>query len=288
MNVSIIIVNYNTKQLLVDCLETVYDKTKDISFEIIVVDNASVDGSEAYIKDRYPEVVWINSGSNLGFGRANNLGATYASGKYLFLLNSDTLLKNNAVKLFYEYAENHGNSRVGAIGSWLLDREEKSNNSYGFFPDTRNEINYLLGRCYRPSVEDMTSEQEVDYITGADLFISKQLFDSLGGFDDNIFMYYEETDLQYRMSKLGLKRIVIPGPRIIHLEGGSFENKGLTYRRFVMAQHSYNYYLTKHYSGLKYIYNKVMLCLIRLTVFITTSWSWKDKFKAYRVVLSNR
>lgn len=288
MDVSIIIVNYNTKQLLADCLATVFEKTKDVAFEVIVADNASTDSSEEYIKEHYPSVKWINSGENLGFGRANNLGAKYASGKYLFLLNSDTLLLNNAIRIFFDYAESHQHEGIGTLGSWLLDKNEKPNNSFGFFPCPKNEIGYLLGKYQLPSLSDITEEKEVDYITGADLFIEKRLFDKLDGFDKNIFMYYEETDLQYRLAQRGLSRRIIPGPRIIHLEGGSFENKGLSLKRFLMAQTSYNYYLRKNFHGLNYYFNRVMLCLIRLTLFITTKWTVSEKIKAYYLVLSGK
>lgn len=288
MDVSIIIVNYNTKQLLANCLATVFEKTKGVTFEVIVVDNASTDSSEEYIKERYPSVKWINSGENLGFGKANNLGAKSATGKYLFLLNSDTLLLNNAIRIFFDYAESHQHEGIGTFGSWLLDKNEKPNNAFGFFPCAKNEICYLLGKYQLPSLSDITEEKEVDYITGADLFIEKRLFDKLDGFDKNIFMYYEETDLQYRIAQRGLSRKIIPGPRIIHLEGGSFENKGLSLKRFLMAQTSYNYYLRKNFHGLNYYFNRVMLCLIRLTLFITTKWAVAEKIKAYYLVLSGK
>lgn len=286
MDVSIIIVNYNTKQLLVDCLATVLKKTKEVTFEIIVVDNASTDGSEEFVKERYPNIKWINSGDNIGFGRANNLGAKYSTGKYLFLLNSDTLLLNNAIRMFFDYAESHRQEKIGALGSWLLDKKEIPNNSFGFFPCAKNEINYLLGKYRLPTKEDTITEKNVDYIIGADLFIEKRLFEKLDGFDKNIFMYYEETDLQYRIAQQNLSRKIIPGPRIIHLEGGSFENKGLSFKRFMMAQRSYNYYLRKHYSCFKYVYNKFILCIIRLTIFITTNWTLSEKCKAYVKVLT--
>lgn len=286
MDVSIIMVNYNTKQLLADCLATVFKKTKDVAFEVIVVDNASTDGSEDYIKELYPNVKWINSGDNIGFGRANNLGAKYSIGKYLFFLNSDTLLLNNAVRIFFDYAEIHLQKKIGILGSWLLNKNELPNNSFGFFPCAKNEINYLLGKYHLPTKEDIVTEKDVDYITGADLFIEKRLFDELDGFDKNIFMYYEETDLQYRIAQRSLLRKIIPGPRIIHLEGGSFENKGLSFKRFMMAQTSYNYYLHKHYNCLKYIYNKFVVCIIRLTIFITTNWTLSEKCKAYTKVLT--
>lgn len=288
MDVSIIIVNYNTKQLLADCLTTVFEKTKDVAYEVIVVDNASTDGSEEYITKRFPNIKWINSGENLGFGRANNLGAKYATGKYLFLLNSDTLLLNNAIRIFFDYAESHQYEGIGTLGSWLLDKDGKPNNSFGFFPCATNEIKYLLGKYQLPSLNDITEEKEVDYITGADLFIEKRLFEGLDGFDKNIFMYYEETDLQYRLALRSLSRKIIPGPRIIHLEGGSFENKGLSLKRFLMAQTSYNYYLRKNFHGLNYYFNRVMLCLIRLTLFITTKWTVSEKIKAYYLVLSGK
>lgn len=288
MDVSIIIVNYNTKQLLADCLATVFEKTKDVAYEVIVVDNASTDGSEEYIIERFPNIKWISSGENLGFGRANNLGAKYASGKYLFFLNSDTLLLNNAIRIFFDYAESHQYEKIGTLGSWLLDKNGTPNSSFGFFPCATNEIKYLLGKYQLPISNDIIEEKNVDYITGADLFIEKRLFDEMDGFDKNIFMYYEETDLQYRIARRGLSRKVIPGPRIIHLEGGSFENKGLSLKRFLMAQTSYNYYLRKNFHGLNYYLNRVMLCLIRLTLFITTKWTVSDKIKAYHLVLSGK
>ena len=286
MDVSIILVNYNTRKLLTDSLESIYHLTSDVVFEVIVVDNASSDGSEEYVRKRYPDVIWINSGENLGFGRANNLGASRAKGKYLFFLNTDTLLLNNAVAEFLAYAETHEVANVGALGCWLLDADRKPNASYGFFPNAKSEIKYLLGKYPLPTMQMTSTERQVDYVIGADLFVSKKLFEHMGGFDPHIFMYYEETDLQYRMAQAGWKRVIIPSPQIIHLEGGSFESKGLSFPRFVMAQHSYNYYLSKQFSGLSYWYNKCMLCLLRLTLFIATDWSWKDKWHAYLIVFA--
>lgn len=288
MDVSIIIVNYNTKQLLTNCLTSIYNKTKDITFEVLVVDNASTDGSEAFICEIFPQVKWINSGENLGFGKANNLGVHYSTGKYLFFLNSDTILVNNAIKIFFEYATNHKMELIGALGCWLLDEKECTNNSFGYYPSIKNEIRYLLRKNYQSKVENFNVSKDVDFITGADLFIDRDIFNILGGFDKNIFMYYEETDLQYRIAQLGLKRRIIPGPKIIHLEGGSFKKKGLSLTRFIMAQTSYNYYMKKHFHGLKLIYSRILLCFIRLTIFFTTDWKFSEKIKAYKLVLSGK
>lgn len=281
MDVSVIIVNYNTRQLLDECLGTIYKQTKGIRFEVIVVDNASKDGSERYIVEHYPQVRWINSGGNLGFGRANNLGVKHAVGKYLFLLNSDTLLLNNAIKEFYEYAEAHTNEHIGVLGCWLLDKDRKPNNSFGQFPTPRSEMQYLLGRSCVKDVMPQGGCNDVDYIIGADMYMRKDIFDSFGGFDSNFFMYYEETDLQYRMARSGYVRRVIPKPLIIHLEGGSFAQKGLTFSRFMMAQRSYKYYIGKHYNGFKYIAFRLFICLIRSMVLFQQGWTAKEKLEGF-------
>ncbi len=285
VDVSIIIVNYNSRQMLCDCLASVYKYTADIRFEIIVVDNASTDGSEQCVRSSFPQVRWVDSGGNIGFGRANNLGAERAEGKYLFLLNADTLLLNNAVKLFFDYAEARQGERLGVLGCHLCDKEGKPNNSAGDFPTPLSEIGYLLGKAGLAKARESAGAADVGYVIGADMFVRRDVFHELGGFDPHFFMYYEETDLQYRMAQRGYLRRLIDGPRIVHLEGGSFAKGGLTFGRFVMAQKSYNYYLNKHFSGLRFVLYKGSLALIRLTLFATTDWPLKEKFKAYLTVL---
>ena len=284
-DVSIVIVNYNTKVLLCDCLDSIFSLTKRIDFEVIVVDNASSDGSEAYVRERFPSILWVNSGSNLGFGRANNLGVERAMGKYIFFLNSDTILLNDAVSLFFDHMEsNREKESLGVLGAYLLDKNGNVNISFGYFPTPISEFVYLWRKLCRKSIEVSNTDKYVDCISGADIFIPRELFLKIGGFDPRIFMYYEETDLQYRLSKIGINRKVITGPRIIHLEGGSFKSKGLSLNRFRMAQSSYNYYLRKHYCGFKYFTFKLSLLIVRLSLFFTTDWRFKDKCKAYLLV----
>ncbi len=258
--------------------------TRDISFEVIVVDNASSDGSEEYTTSNFADVIWVNSGGNLGFGRANNLGAEHAKGEYLFLLNSDTILKNNAVKIFYDYMQSHKDERIGALGAWLLDDQGGLNSSFGRFPSVGSEIGYLYGKLSDRNLKSV-QEVDVDYIIGADLFISKSLFDELRGFDPRFFMYYEETDLQFRMQQIDYVRRLITDPKIVHLEGGSFVSKGLGYNRFVMSQRSYNYYVRKHMRGIYKFLFHIFLCIIRLSVFFS-SWSLKERWNAYKLVVT--
>jgi hypothetical protein len=286
MDVSIIIVNYNTRALLADCIQSVLSQTQEIEYEIIVVDNDSKDDSASYIKKHYPSVMFIHSGGNLGFGRANNLGAKFASGKYLFLLNSDTILKNNAVYMFFQYMEQQGsNDCIGAVGGYLLDREGNYGAFYVDFPSPILEYSRLLRKYLYPQAFLASGVLDVDGIIGADLFLPKSIFTALDGFDPSFFMYFEETDLQYRMSKLGWKRQIIPGPQIVHLEGGSFNKNGLSYKRYVMAQNSYNYYCRKHFKSLKRLAVWISLLVVRLFVFITPNWTIKERVKAYQLVI---
>ncbi|MDR3048046.1 MAG: glycosyltransferase, partial [Bacteroidales bacterium] len=126
MQVSIIIVNFNTKNFLYNCLESIYKHTKDISFEIIVSDNGSTDGSIELVKSKFPAVILIANNKNLGFGAANNRGLEIAKGEFVFFLNSDTILLNNAVNIFYTYWQNYRNkNELGALGCNLIDRNKE-------------------------------------------------------------------------------------------------------------------------------------------------------------------
>lgn len=237
IEVSIVIVNYNTYRLIQNCLKSVYEQTKDIDFEVIVSDNGSIDGSIEMIKQEFPQVILIENNANLGFGAANNRGLKLAKGKYIFYLNSDTILLNNAVKAFYDFWEKSSEKdKIGALGANLLNGEGEITHSYGRFPRVWNEIRMMIRRIiitdiklilkllcidyrkYKNKVVYSKHIGEVEYITGADLFVKNNDF---AYYDERFFLYYEETNMQWQMMKNGLKRLIIDGPQIIHLEGGS-------------------------------------------------------------------
>lgn len=242
MDVSVIIINYNTKQMTSECIDSVIANTDEIDYEIILVDNASTDGSKEFF-ERDKRVKYIYSDSNRGFGAGNNLGVRYASGKYIFLLNSDTLLKNNAIKMLFEFSESHKSPCV--CGGWLKNKDGMPNVSQIAFP-RMNILEFLKSFVSKPTPDDTSSLQYIDAVCGADMFCPKRIFDQVGGFDENIFMYGEEIELQYRLNKLGIARCIIPGPQIIHFGGGS------------SANHTYNllqshfYVLKKHMSKFNY------------------------------------
>ena len=237
LDVSIIIVNYNTKQLLADCLNSIYEQTKGIDFEVIVSDNGSVDGSIEMLKTDFPQAILIENNANLGFGAANNRGLAIAKGKYIFYLNSDTILLNNAVKIFFDYWEENGDKEnIGALGANLIDAKEKATRSGGDFPIYKNELSISCHSIYGfskllflsfflnkklPTPEKkqtILSHGNVDYIIGADMFLKN---DERAVFDQDFFMYYEEIFLQYKLYLQNKNRMIIDGPKIIHLEGAS-------------------------------------------------------------------
>lgn len=287
MDVSIIIVNYNTKELLKKCIKSIYDKTQDLSFEIIVVDNGSVDGSQQMVINDFPKVILIASQENLGFGKANNLGVTMSNGNYIFFLNSDTLLLNNAVKLFYDFFESTHNKGFSMAGSVLLDLDLVPVHSSGCFPSRYGVLKEVFDK-YTKGIKPIQSSEErlffgndcyfeVDYITGADLFIKKSIFNLVGGFDPDFFMYYEDTDLQKRMEKLGLVRILIDGPKIIHLEGGSNKQPVFSNRRTIMITTGMHQYFKKHSSLLGFILFKMSYFIIRLPVLFDRRLKFKER-----------
>ena len=272
IQVSIIIINYNTSKLLLNCIKSIYENTKGVTFEIIVVDNASIDDSIEKLKLEYPQVILVESKANIGFGKANNLGVKYAIGKYLFLLNSDTIFKNNALFYFSSYIKYIKD--IGCIGSFLFDQNGKHNISFGAFPNKKTILfqivfNYFLLLFKLKSgnninLSKIVSELEVDYITGADLFITKALFEKMGGFDPDFFMYFEETDLQKRIEKLGLKRIIIDGPRIVHLEGASSDSRHFSAKKRIMFTNSMFIYFKKHSTKLNYFMFRLIYFILRL------------------------
>lgn len=228
MDVSIIIVSYNTVELTRNCLKSVFDKTDEVEFDVWVVDNASKDNSAQMIIEEFPQVKLIQSNENLGFGRANNLAITKSKAKYVFLLNPDTVLINNAVKILFDFMENPENIGYGCCGGNLYDENLNPGPVGGNFPSLKIlalralGLSFCIKKLYRPDKYRKENEfTKLDVVIGADLMIRKEALDKSGLFDERFFLYLEETELQYRISKLGYSSIIVPHSKIIHLEGKS-------------------------------------------------------------------
>ena len=258
MDVSVIIVTYNTKQMTLECIQSIFQQTNGVVFEIILVDNASNDGSKELF-EQYEGITYIYSNKNLGFGKANNLGYQYANGEYIFLLISDTILLNNAIFYFYESMKK-ASSDIGCMGCILFDIQNKPMHSYGYFPKMKHfferianfNIPNIIKRTDLPESND-NYPKYVDYITGADLFIRRSTIDNGGLFDPDFFMYFEETEMQYRYAKLGVKRQIINTPQIRHLAGGSSnKNRKHSLSSLILEMKSRYIYCRKVMPSLSY------------------------------------
>ncbi|MGL5964479.1 MAG: glycosyltransferase family 2 protein [Fusobacteriaceae bacterium] len=235
MDVSIIMVNYNTLELTKNAINSVIEKTSGIIYEIILVDNDSKDGSHEYFSNLELEnFKYIQSGSNLGFGKANNLGYKSAEGNVIFLLNTDTLLVNNAIQILFN--EISKNSKIGVVGGNLYDLDMKPGHSFlkeiysfrteiyanfGFVLNIPKKLIGLFKSKLRMDFNYSDEIIEVGYITGADMMIKRECIEKVGFFDPDFFMYFEETELTYRIKKVGYKILSIPKAKTIHLEGKS-------------------------------------------------------------------
>jgi GT2 family glycosyltransferase len=227
---SIIIVNYKTPQLLADCLTSVFQQSSDISFEVLVVDNASEDHSRELINELFPLIKWIQLDYNAGFARANNAGIRSSSGDTILLLNSDTIILENALNDCYKVLSD---SHYVACGVQLLNRDGTPQISGNYF--MTGGLNNLLPLPYlgplikkagdifkvrKPHIPDANEPVEVDWINGAFLMVKKSAIEKAGLMDEDFFLYAEEAEWCYRLGKVG--KLVIYGQfKVIHLQGES-------------------------------------------------------------------
>ena len=234
-DVSVIIINYNTFSLVVNCINSIIKYSSGVDYEIIVVDNNSDSELHRKLDNLYQGCVrTIQLNENIGFGRANNEGIKIAEGKYVLCLNPDTLLLNNAIKILYDFMEAHPSA--GVCGGNLYDCDMKPTHSYRMMlPSVMWDLDYKLGEIFARLRWGSDREfnyagkpLKVGYITGADMLMRRDLVNRLGGFSKHFFMYYEECELTYRIKKTGLTVFSVPDAKIQHLEGKSFQSSELT------------------------------------------------------------
>ena len=256
MDVSIVIVNYNTKELTTNCIKSIFEHTSGCEFEIILVDNASQDGSKE-IFESMPGIRYIYNDKNAGFGTANNIGAKVAKGKYFFLLNSDTLLIENSIKILFDHMEQ--NPQLSLCGANLVNGDRQNSIIGGQFPSLLSEFAaigfYKLNRKYHNrniaicQTIDQLGDNTLQYVSGANMFFRADVFNQLGGFDESFFMYYEETDLCKRFTSQGYKLALVPKTTIVHLEGQSTGNQ-ISLKKYQIINRSKMHFYRKHHSRL--------------------------------------
>lgn len=251
--ISIIILNWNTRDLLAQCLDSIEQHKGEFQLEILVVDNASNDGSQAMLKEKYPQIRLIINSQNVGFAKGNNQAMQVAQGDYFLLWNSDTFAIPGAMQSLLYLAEKE--PKAGIVGAQLRNADNSFQASYSPFPNQWREFLILtgLGRTFLdhayPSLgpEEEKGPQIVDYVEGACLLVRRQAFQEVGGFDEAYFMYAEEVDWCYRMAKHGWQVWYQPQAKVIHLGGAS--SAGRRTHREADLYRSRIRFFRKHYGG---------------------------------------
>jgi GT2 family glycosyltransferase len=265
-DLSIIIVNYNTHDHLNKCLSSIYEFTKNLNYEIVVVDNNSSNRDVEKFQNKYPNVKFVFLKRNEGFGAGSNIGAKEAKGKNLAFLNPDIILKENSLYELFKYIEN--NIDVGICSGLLTNNEGIPQYCFNKFPGIKWEFHEAFGILQSKIIKNLLShsfivneekkEFEVDWFHGACIVIRKEIFLQIGGFDENIFLYYEDVDLCHRVKKLGFRIICLPYIRIFHYERSSVRSEtGIRLYNYHMHK-SKIYYMQKYFSVAKIIAIKIM------------------------------
>ncbi len=279
MGISVIIVNYNVRHFLEQCLVSVFRALEDIDHEVIVVDNNSTDGSVSLIKRKFPEVKLIVNRENIGFGAANNKALKIAKGRYILLLNPDTVIEESTIRQCVDFMEEHPDA--GAAGVKMIDGKGR------FLPESKRALPdpatafYKIfgisrvfphsGRFNKYYLGNLSEDviQKIEVLTGAFFFTRKEILDKVGFFDESFFMYGEDIDLSYRILKEGYSIYYLPEPSIIHYKGESTSKGTLNY--VIHFYRAMMIFIRKHFSG-KNI--KLLIWIMNIAIFLRASLSY--------------
>lgn len=255
--VSVIILSYNTKELLRLCLTSVFNKLSGNTFEVIVVDNASKDASTAMVKKNFSKARLVENKENMGFAKGCNIGASIALGEYLLFLNSDTQVVDIVIRDMLELFQKDKNLAV--IGGQLENANGVTSDSYGVFYSISSVVAMLFGR--RLAKPAMKESKIVDWVSGGFMIVRKSIFKELQGFDEHFFMYVEDMELCFRVKKRGQKVLFFPQAKALHTAQGSSS------RSFAII-HIYKgllYFFKKHKPYWEYCIVKLLLTLKAVT-----------------------
>lgn len=249
MNLSIIIISYNEKELLRKCLQSVLASKTDFDFEVIVTDSGSADGTREMMHSEFPDIKFLDNKENLGFSKGNNVAIKQASGKHILLLNADTEVRPNTFDLSVEYLESH--AQVGALGcKVLLPNGELDPSARRNFPNPVNSFFRLFGLKKYSNYNisgPADQEMEVDAIMGAYFLTRREVIDKVGMLDEEFFMYGEDLDWCYRIKRAGYKIVYFPGCEIIHFKYGA--SKSVPFKVVGWAHSAMKIFYKKHYAA---------------------------------------
>ena len=256
MNLSCIIVNYYNSTPLENCLESVYRTLQRVSFEVIIVDNSQDDPGIVSIKQSYPKIQYIQSPTNLGFAKANNLAVRSAKGENLLFLNPDTILTDQAIGKLLEHLKS--NPDIGALGPKVLNTDGSLQyscrrfptlmtgffNRYSllsrWFPDNPYSVRYMMKDF------DHNETRDVDWLSGCCLMVPRAIFEKAGGFDEHYFLFNEDVDLCRAIHQIGFKVMYFPSAKITHHISTS--NSKVPARIIIKRHHGMKHYYEKHHG----------------------------------------
>lgn len=255
MDVAVVIVNWNTRDLLRDCLASIVRETRNTSHQIFVVDNASSDGSASMCRNEFPQVKLIANDINRGFAAANNLAMRVAPGRYVLLLNPDTVVLDNAIGRCVDYADHHPD--IGVLGCKVLERDGQLQRTGFSFPSPWTLFLTLSGLCHlfprssifsKPQLGwwDRGNTADIDVISGMFMLVRREALQVVGLMDERYFIYAEEADWCFRFARAGWRRVFYPDARIIHVDGGGKSTSQVNVKMLVQLQKSLMIYFRKN------------------------------------------
>ena len=251
VDMSIVLVCWNNKAYLDPCLKSLYEGGLKSSFDVIVVDNGSTDGSQQMLAEKYPQVKLIQNAGNVGLGKASNQGIEVTNGRHVLLLNNDTLVNGPALDVLVEYLDAH--PEAGATAGKLLNPDGSFQSGFAPFSTLLEEflivthIGELLWAGY-PSHGDANEIKETGWMSSACLLVRRAALDKIGLLDENYFIYGDEADLQFRLNKAGWKVVFLPNSSIIHFGGRSMDRwkrRKMVYRgKMMFYKKNYGFFST--------------------------------------------
>ena len=267
---SVVLITYNLREVVAHALRSVLQQTQSVDYELIVIDNASQDGTPGAVASEFPEAELVENSENIGFARAVNQAVRMAQGDYIVLLNSDCFLRNDAFGQMAAYLDSH--YEVGIVGAKLLNESLTVQPSCRRFVSWQNELLAFLPLLYKLPLQcfhrdllpalTATEPLPADYVSGACFMFRRRTFEQMGGFDERFFMYSEEEDFCYRAQSAGWKTVYLPAAEAIHLGSQSFGAQ--SFRRCWLVAHSRLNYYRKHHGFYQVLWFRGVLCLASL------------------------
>lgn len=263
VDMSIVLVCWNNKAYLDPCLKSLYEGGLKSSFDVVVVDNGSTDGSQQMLAEKYPQVKVIQNAGNVGLGKASNQGIEETNGRHVLLLNNDTLVNAPALDVLVEYLDAH--PRAGATAGRLLNPDGSFQSGFAPFSTLLEEflivtrIGELLWTGY-PSHGDAQEIKETGWMSSACLLVRRAALDQIGLLDEGYFIYGDEADLQYRLNKAGWKVVFLPNSSIVHFGGRSMDR----WKRRKMVYRGKMMFYKKNYGFVSAFFLRVLFFLMSL------------------------